>query len=174
MGFRQDDELAPAPAVVDALDSAGDKVNAGDEGDERNEGDAHEELYGCESVAELTRSCRSRIDSRRYRSPGLGGRDVATLVAISYASGMEGDDRKSWSSTVRRLRAPGRPLATPLLIIPRMRGVRIVDDGGRFFFGASLPTRGSSLGEVARSRITILISFSTAFSYVHIAEKDWD
>lgn len=65
MGFRQDDELAPAPAVVDALDSAGDKVNAGDAGDERNEGDAHEELYGCESVAELTRSCRSR----RYRSP---------------------------------------------------------------------------------------------------------
>lgn len=170
MGFRQDDELAPAPAVVDALDSAGDKVNAGDEGDEMNEGDAHEELYGCESVAELTRSCRSR----RYRSPGLGGRDVATWVAISYASGMEGDDRKSWSSTVRRLRVPGRPLATPLLIIPRMRGVRIVDDGGRFFFGASLPTRGSSLGEVARSRITIRISFSTAFSYVHIAEKDWD
>ena len=36
MGFRQDDELAPAPAVVDALDSAGDKVNAGDAGDERN------------------------------------------------------------------------------------------------------------------------------------------
>ena len=138
----------------------------GDEGDESNEGDAH----GCESVAELPRSCRSR----RYLSPGLGGRDVATWVAISYASGMEGDDRKSWSSTVRRLRVPGRPLATPLLIIPRMRGVRIVDAGGRFFFGASLPTRGSSFGEVARSRITILILFSTAFSYMHIAEKDWD
>ena len=44
IGFRQDDELAPAPAVVDALDSAGDKVNVGDEGDASNEGDAQEAL----------------------------------------------------------------------------------------------------------------------------------